>query len=164
MTAFDPAKTVILESPPTPAPALGSVQGSAEILSQTTDSLTLKANVPQPSLLIITDSYSRFFRATPLPGSHQRHYDVLPADYTLMAIPLAAGNHRLRLEYVPGGYLTGRWISLAGWGVYLGVLGIVLAGGRRLPKPIPPTAQVTGEGLRTGLLAQISDRSPTTSL
>ncbi len=126
--AFDPAKTVILESQPVPAPAPGLVQGTAGVLSQTTDSLTIEANVPQPALLVITDSYSRFFTATPQPGSSQRHYDVLPADHTLMAIPLGAGNHRLRLEYAPSGYLIGRWISLAGWVAFLGILGVGLAG------------------------------------
>jgi hypothetical protein len=123
---FDPAKTVILESQPEPAPAASSVEGSARVLSETTDSLTIEANTPQAALLVVTDSYSRFFVAKPLPGSTQRQYDVLPADYTLVGIPLAAGNHRLRLEYAPSGFLIGRWISLAGWVVYLAVLGVVL--------------------------------------
>jgi hypothetical protein len=123
---FDPAKTVILESQPMPAPAASSVEGSARVLSETTDSLTIEANTPQAALLVVTDSYSRFFVAKPLPGSTQRQYDVLPADYTLVGIPLAAGNHRLRLEYAPSGFLIGRWISLAGWVVYLAVLGVVL--------------------------------------
>jgi hypothetical protein len=142
---FDPAKTIILESPPAPAPAPGLPRGNARVRSETTDSLTIEANVPEPSLLVITDSYSRFFGATPLPGSSQRHYDVLPADYTLMAIPLAAGNHRLRLEYAPSGYRIGRWISLAGWGLYLGILGVTLARRPRSPQPIPPTTQVAGQ-------------------
>ncbi len=129
--AFDPARTVVLESPPTPEPRAGPAPGPARVLSQDTDSLTLEADPLQPSLLVITDSYSRFFKATPLPGSSQRHYDVLPADYTLMAIPLAAGHHRLRLEYAPSGYVVGRWISLAGWGVYLGALGATLVATRR---------------------------------
>jgi hypothetical protein len=124
---FDPAKTVILESPPVPAPAAGAIPGSARLLSKTTDSLTIEADTPQPALLMITDSYSRFFVARPLPGSTQQHYDVLPADYTLMAIPLAAGKHRLRLEYAPSGFLIGRWISLAGWAVYLTLLGVAVA-------------------------------------
>jgi hypothetical protein len=123
---FDPAKTVILESQPEPAPAASSVEGSARVLSETTDSLTIEANTPQAALLVVTDSYSRFFVAKSLPGSTQRQYDVLPADYTLVGIPLAAGNHRLRLEYAPSGFLIGRWISLAGWVVYLAVLGVVL--------------------------------------
>ena len=142
--AFDPAKTVILESQPAPAPVAGPVQGSARVLRQTTDSLTIEANAPQPSLLVITDSYSRFFSAKPLPGSSQRRYDVLPADYTLMAIPLVAGNHRLVLAYAPSGYLAGRWISLAGWVMYFGILGASLARKSRPPRP-PQVAAGCGD-------------------
>ena len=148
--AFDPARTVILESPPVPAPAAGSAEGNARILNQTTDSLVIEADAPQPALLVITDSYSRYFEATPLPGSSQHHYDVLPADYTLMAIPLTAGRHHLRLEYMPSGYLIGRWISLAGWGGYLGILGVVLFSRQRFSKPNTQTPKLSSDSLGPG--------------
>jgi hypothetical protein len=51
--------------------------------------------------------------------SHQDRYTVMPADYTLMAIPLSAGKHLLRLDYAPDGYVIGRWISLGAIGAYL---------------------------------------------
>ena len=35
-----------------------------------------------------------------------------PGDWCLRAIPLAAGHHRLRLEYAPLGFRLGRWVSL----------------------------------------------------
>ena len=46
----------------------------------------------------------------------------MPANYTLMAIPLAAGEHRLMLEYKPQAFLIGKWMSL----ISLGIYGIVL--------------------------------------
>jgi hypothetical protein len=149
-SAFDPAKMVILESSPLPVPAPGPVQGTAHVLGQTTDALTVEANLLRPALLVITDSYSRFFSAKPLTGSSQGHYDVLPADWTLMAIPLAAGNHRLVLSYATTGYLTGRWISLVGWAIYFGALGTMVA--RRLrPKP---RATATSSSEPTAVAAQ----------
>jgi len=62
----------------------------------------------------------------PLKPGSQTSYQVLPADYTLMAIPLARGSHLLRLEYAPPGYLLGRWISLAAVAAYLLALGLYL--------------------------------------
>jgi hypothetical protein len=111
--SFDPTKTVILESDPTSAPMQGKAPGTARILSTTTDSLTIAADVTRPELLLITDSYSRYWRAVALTGSSQSEYQVMPADYTVMAVPLAPGHHLLRLEYAPSGWIIGRWISLA---------------------------------------------------
>jgi hypothetical protein len=120
---FDGRKTVILEQDPVPAPVAaptpGSDPGTVQLLNVTTDSLTIEANVKRPMLLLITDSYSRYWRATALPGSSQREYQVMPADYTLMAIPLSAGKHLLQLEYAPSGWIVGRWISLASLLIYL---------------------------------------------
>jgi hypothetical protein len=125
-STFDGSKTVILEKDPEPAPVTsptpGSDPGTVRLLNVTTDSLTIEANVKRPMLLLITDSYSRYWRATGLPGSSQRDYQVMPADYTLMAIPLSAGTHRLRLDYAPSGWIIGRWISLAGLLIYLTAL------------------------------------------
>jgi len=121
--SFDGSKTVILESDPEPAPVQGTdPPGSARLLSTTTDSLTVAADVARPALLLITDSYSRYFRAVALKGSSQRKYQVMPADYTIMAIPLAAGHHLFRLEYAPSGWLIGRWISLGSLLVYIAAI------------------------------------------
>ena len=118
---FDGSKTVILEQDPepAPAPAPGADPGTVHLLNVTTDSLTVEANVKRPMLLLITDSYSRYWRATALPGSSQRDYQVMPADYTLMAIPLSPGTHLLKLEYSPSGWTTGRWLSLTSLLIYL---------------------------------------------
>lgn len=125
--SFDPTKTVILETAPTPLPVGGVEPGSAQLVSAGTDSLTIAANLPRPMLLLITDSYSRYWQAVPLPGSSQSHYQVLPADYTLMGVPLDAGHHLIRLEYAPPGWVIGRWISLASLGIYLAAAAMFLA-------------------------------------
>jgi uncharacterized membrane protein YfhO len=113
---------VILEKDPEPAPAPGSDPGTVRLLGTTTDSLTIAANVTRPTLLLITDSYSKYWRAIGLSGSSQSKYQVMPADYTLMAIPLSAGTHLLRLEYAPSGWIIGRWISLASLLIYIAVI------------------------------------------
>jgi len=121
--SFNPRETVILESPPNPPPAAAADPGTASVIAATTDSLTIEAEVRSPAILLITDTYAKGWRARPLPGSAQTNYDVMPANYCLRAIPLAAGKHRLRLEYVPAGFLPGKWVSLVSLALFLGLLG-----------------------------------------
>src|SRR6185312_6346495 len=109
---FDPTREVILESQPEPKPSESNNNGTARITATTTDSLTIEADVEQPSILLITDGYAASWRTVSLPGSTQAHYDLLPANYVLRAVPLATGHHLLRVEYRPIAFEIGKWISL----------------------------------------------------
>ncbi len=120
--SFDPAKTAILESDPAPAPVSGGPPGTVRLIGNGADSMTIAADVVRPTLLLISDAYSRYWHAVALPGSSQSDYQVLPADYALIAVPLRAGQHRFRLDYAPQGYLIGRWISLGALVIYLVVV------------------------------------------
>jgi hypothetical protein len=116
---FDPARQVLLESEPSPRPAPGADPGAARVVEDSSDALTIEADARAPSLLLVTDLYSRDWRARALPGSSQATYAVMPADYVLRAIPLAAGHHRLRLEYRPPSFHLGLLVSLAAWAAWL---------------------------------------------
>ena len=126
LPSFDPLSSVILETDPNPAPAVGPPSGTVELVGSDTDSLTISASVSTPALLLITDGYSKYWRAVSMPGSSQHHYDVLPADYTLMGVPLSPGKHLFRVEYAPSGYIIGRWISLVALAAYLFAIGVYL--------------------------------------
>ena len=130
---FDPRKTVILESAPSPRPVPGDQPGAVQLLHAGPGSLAIAADLPRPMLLLVTDAYSRYWRAIPMPGSSQDEYRLMPADYALMAVPLGAGHHQLRIEYAPPGWLIGRWISLATLLIYLIAVAIFLVRARRLP-------------------------------
>lgn len=123
---FDPARTVILETAPDPAPDPRAAGGRVRLLRETSDSLEIEADLPAPAVLLVTDTYSTGWRATPLPGSAQRDYRVLPADYMLRAVPLAAGRHHLRLAYLPSAFVAGAWISVVSLLGYVVVLGLYL--------------------------------------
>jgi hypothetical protein len=99
--SWDPAKTVILEAEPDPVPARGVAQGSARVLDEGTDRLTIEADLPAAALLLVTDAYSVDWHARALPGSVQPAYRVVPANYVLRGVPLSAGRHRLELWYAP---------------------------------------------------------------
>jgi len=79
----------------------------------------------------MTDAYAKGWTATPLPGSVQTNYNVMPANYAMRAIPLAAGTHRMRLEYVQPGLAAGVQTSLLAT-LLLAVLIIVPAFRRKL--------------------------------
>jgi len=113
--AFDPRRTVLLESEPVPRPVPGADPGSVRVTEISADSLTMVADVAEPTLLLVTDPYSRDWRAVPLPGSSQQSYTVLPADYVVRAVPLAAGHHRILMEYAPPSFLMGAAISTIAW-------------------------------------------------
>jgi uncharacterized membrane protein YfhO len=93
--------------------------------------MDIEADLPQPAILLVTDAYSSGWRARPLAGGNQAHYQVLPADYVLRAIPLGRGHHHLRLEYLPSAFVAGKWISILAGLVYLALAGRHLAGAYR---------------------------------
>jgi hypothetical protein len=110
--AFDPQQQVILETQPIPAPISFPEKGTVTIADSSPGQLTIEADLPHPAILLITDAYSNGWHARPLEGSAQRAYEVLPANYTLQAVPLSAGRHHIQLEYMPSAYQAGKWISL----------------------------------------------------
>ncbi len=57
---------------------------------------------------------------------------VMPADYVLRAIPLQAGDHRIRLEYRPIAFVIGKWTSLVAWLMFGVAASVCLARDRRL--------------------------------
>ena len=121
-SSFDPRQLVILETVPDPAPVKTARPGTATITEKGTDYLVVEARLPAPAILLITDSYSKGWRAVALPGSVQQDYDLLPANYILRAVPLGAGNHHLRIEYAPAGYRIGKWISVVSLSLYAAIL------------------------------------------
>jgi hypothetical protein len=108
---FDPRQTVLLESDPSPRPVAGGISGTVHAVETSPDTLAIEAEVAAPALLLVTDPYSRDWRAVPLPGSSQQSYQVLPADYILRAIPLAAGHHHILMEYAPPSFPVGLIVS-----------------------------------------------------
>ncbi len=109
---FDLRKEVLLEAEPIPKPEPETPRNEIRVLDSSTDHWTLEIWTDRAALLVVTDSYSKDWRATALPGSVQSNYTIQPANYALRAIPLAAGKHSLRMEYVPRGFREGIALSL----------------------------------------------------
>jgi len=135
---FDPARTVVLEERPDPEPDPAAVGGAVDLLDSSTDHVTISARLAGASILLLTDSYSRGWRVRDLARGAQGAYRILPADYALMAIPLSAGEHRLRVEYAPPAFRIGAWISLAAILIFLAISGTRLLRRRHREKETSP--------------------------
>ena len=120
--SFDPREIVVLEGPPRPPPSPAARPGEIRLLDESTDHMTLEVDAPDAAILLITDSYASGWRARALPGSVQSDYWLQPANYTLRAVPLAAGRHRLVVEYAPTAFRAGKWVSSLSALVFLGAV------------------------------------------
>jgi len=118
---FNPRKTVVLESSPGIVPGENGVSGPAEVVDSSTDWVEIRTTTPTPTMLLITNNYSPGWRVVPLETTSQSSYQILPANYTLMAIPLQAGSHHLRIEYLPTAFRVGKWISILALLGYAGI-------------------------------------------
>ncbi len=116
---FDPGQKVILEEEPNPAPAGAKPKGIVSILDSSTDHMTIQADLETAGVLLITDNYSKGWRVKPLAGCSQDSYQLLPANYILMAVPLGPGHHLLRLEYLPRAFQIGKWVSVVSVAIYI---------------------------------------------
>jgi hypothetical protein len=121
---FDPERAVLLESDPGLVPAESDEPGQVSLRDVSTEVIEISADVPQPSILVITDNYSASWKATPLAGSDGRTYRVVPANSLLRAIPLTAGHHHLRLEYRPTALAVGAWVTMLSLVAYAAVGGL----------------------------------------
>lgn len=122
--------TVLLETHPDPAPADGP-DGNVRVLTETPEQIDIEATTPVPAVLLMTDAYAPGWRAVDPAGSRQ--YELLPADGALRAIPLPAGTHRIRIEYVAPLFALGAWIS----GITALGLPIAWMVGTRVPRRRP---------------------------
>ena len=105
---FDPCQTVILAEPPMVALPGTRVAGSrVEIVGRRPGWLLLEAEAAADGLLVLSEVYYPGWRAL-VDG---RQVPVYRANYTLQAVPLTAGRHRVELLFDPGSVKVGLAIS-----------------------------------------------------
>lgn len=107
---FDAAASVLLSEPlaPEEEPQEDSV-GSVRWLERGVNRYSLEVNTSGPGLLVIGENYYPAWKAT-VDGRPAR---VLRANYTLRAVPVPAGAHRVELFYESGLLRASLWLSLA---------------------------------------------------
>ena len=102
------------------------MRGEASIEQYRHDRLRLRVVAPAPGYLVLSNLWYPGWRAwiadTPT--------DILPANYALQAIPVAAGEHRVTLRYLPWSFYGPLLLTIGGL-----VLSAVLLGRRRAAWP-----------------------------
>ncbi len=143
---FAPRREVVLEEEPGLPPSeensgpvregtgpedSGRPASGVKIVSSSTDSLVMAVETSRPAILVVTDTYSRGWRAESAGGGDIRDYRVMPANYALRAIPVPAGRQDIRLVYRPALIRAGLMVSMAGWVLFLVWLIYYFTGRRR---------------------------------
>lgn len=109
---FDPATTVVLESPvDLPGGESSDSPGTVRLRDRRIGRVEIEADVSRPAVLLVTENYSTGWRVIPVAKAQSR-YQILPANHALMAIPLQTGRHHLVLEYSPAAFRIGQWVSI----------------------------------------------------
>lgn len=119
--AFDPRTSAVLESEPNPRPEPGASAGRVKILDSSTDHFEFEVDAPKAALLIVTENYAEGWNVEPVGSSSQTSYQVLPANHSLRAVPLAAGKHRLIMSFTPPGLKLGAALSGLGVAILLAI-------------------------------------------
>ena len=76
---------------------LGASEGCIDLQRFTSDHITLKVKNPQNSILVITNNYSPYWKAT-MDGIETK---LFPVDHTFQGIYIRSGEHKVILEYSP---------------------------------------------------------------
>lgn len=137
---FDPAQTVLVSQPltasasPTAADPTNSSAGTVEYLSYAPKQTQLKATVTQPAVLLLNDKFDPHWKAT-VDGQPA---ELLRCNYLMRGVHLRPGEHVVEFRYgIPTPTLM---VSVATIAAGLGLLGLVIAEGRRRPfRPAPAT-------------------------
>jgi len=108
---FDGA-TALVETEPTDwmpaddaAPPVG-VEGGVRVVDLSTDAMEIWTESDTPALLVVSDSWRSGWEVTAVDRADAPPRDVVPVDYVLRGVPLAAGRHHLRMEYRPAAFRT----------------------------------------------------------
>ncbi len=150
---FEPQREVLLEEEPDPQPSPLGVKGRVRLVDESTDHVSIEVDLPAPAILVITDAYSTGWRVTAQSSNSPDDLRILPANFTLQAIPLPRGHHELRLEYSPAAYRIGAWVSSLSFLLFL--LTVLFWGWRhsralRLPEAQPESSSDSSDTSRGG--------------
>lgn len=118
---FDPASKVLVdETQGVRIDGDGSARGRVSWVERGINAYTLQVETDAPALLLISDNYYPSWRAT-VDGEST---PLLRADYTLRAIRVPPGSHRIVLEYRSALFTAAVWTTLIS---LLAMIGLVVA-------------------------------------
>jgi uncharacterized membrane protein YfhO len=105
---FDPRETAYIEQP---LSLVGGGRGTAEILNETPNRITLQVAMDSPGLLVLADRWDPGWQAR-LDG---KAVPILRADHALRGVVVPAGKATLEFSYRPTSMLLGFKLAAAGF-------------------------------------------------
>ncbi|HXL74039.1 MAG TPA: hypothetical protein VN963_10500, partial [bacterium] len=112
---FKPLKQVWLEQDPGIMNNSSTPLGQVMLNDLSSDNVEIHVETSKPAILVMTDNYSQYWKATGYPDSMENSYTLMPANGFQRAIPLQAGKHHILMEYRPVSFVIGCWISWVSW-------------------------------------------------
>lgn len=128
---FNPLKKVWLEQDPGIPNSLLASDQHVTLNDLSSDKIEINVETTKPAILVITDNYSRYWKAIGYPDSVENVYQVMPANGFQRAIPLQAGKHHILMEYRPDTFVIGAWISGISWALFAGCFFLMVPLSRR---------------------------------
>lgn len=114
ISTVQPRKEVLLQRDVLPQGKRQTYK-AAEIIKATPNHLQIRAELNEPGYLILSDIYYSGWSAR----INENLIPILPADFSLRAIPLTAGKHDVHLSFTPPGFKIGRIISIMALAIIL---------------------------------------------
>lgn len=127
MTTFSPTDDLrtapVVELPSGPPFVVQPPGGSARLLRDEPDRVTLAASSPAPARLVLLDAYYPGWEAT----VNGREAPIAPTNTAFRSVPIPAGRSTVEFRYRPRSVYAGAAISGAAWLALLAVPGAALA-------------------------------------
>lgn len=140
--SFNPREKIILESPPSfPSGEASSTQSrrpDVSVRDRSSDEIEVDVTTADAGILLITDNYAGGWKVRGLA------VDVVPADVSLIAIPVSGGHLHFTVVYEPRGFFVGRAVSIASCALAIALLVMYVYQCRfvaRTPRPDDPVKQ-----------------------
>ncbi len=114
---FNIFDTVILEKEPAFA-VRGKGNGMIKPIYFDETSIAFECIVDKPAIILYTDNFTVGWRAYEIDNPEIK-YEVICADYIYKAISIDKGYHRIKIEYNPVSFMTGKLISVFSWLIFL---------------------------------------------
>ncbi|MBM3331999.1 hypothetical protein FJY68_09150 [candidate division WOR-3 bacterium] len=130
MPDFDPSRTVLLYANPGLAATAGTTAGTADVTAYDCNAITVKADLAEPGLLVLSESYHPDWKAY----DNGKPAPVQQAYHAFRAVALGPGQHEVVFRYESRWYRLGSYLSGAALLFLVATLGGVFIV-RRKPRP-----------------------------
>lgn len=126
---FDPRESVLLEAPaPTDLPGVRPDGGSATLVEQSSQSIQIHVDTPEPAMLVLADTNYPGWSAT-VDGAQA---PIVTADSIFRAVEIPAGAHRVEFDFRPLTFRIGAGISVLAVILAAALLGVSVLRDRAL--------------------------------